>query len=497
MTKAIRQISRLLSHRTVLILIALGGYVLSTFVIAQGPLLPPGAPAPTMKTLEQVEPRTPIESLPFTISQSGSYFVTDDLTGSNGVAGITITASDVTLDLSGFTLFGVAGSLDGIDMTAAMTNNLIRNGTLRGWGQSGIRGLASMRSCTFEGLRLIENDDDGIVAGSYCVIRRCMAIGNGLDGFRTDAKAQVEYSTASGNGADGFDLGNEALVTYSSSSDNADFGIRTGFESSVIGAVANDNEDDGIRVSGQSIVSHCQASGNTTNGFTTGFGSTVLNSHAANNNRGYFMGGSSLISYSKASGNQNDGIVGTKDCMVYKCVAVQNVGDGVLVGAKSSVVNTTSANNQEDGISFLSDGRIDRCIVSGNSESGIELNDNGVVLDSSISQNVDGITATRSDCFIRGNYLSQNTGAAIDLRFGTGDHRIEGNSMHDNNTGLNIASGGSIVFKNTAEGNTVNYSIANANKVGSTLIPPNSGPINGSTGGAGLGTNDPWANFSY
>jgi len=40
---------------------------------AQGSLTPPGAPAPTMKSLDQIEPRTPISSLPFTISSSGSY----------------------------------------------------------------------------------------------------------------------------------------------------------------------------------------------------------------------------------------------------------------------------------------------------------------------------------------------------------------------------------------------------------------------------------------
>jgi len=30
---------------------------------AQGPLTPPGTPAPTMKSLDQIEPRTPIASL--------------------------------------------------------------------------------------------------------------------------------------------------------------------------------------------------------------------------------------------------------------------------------------------------------------------------------------------------------------------------------------------------------------------------------------------------
>ena len=55
-------------------------HVLTTgYVAAQGSLTPPGAPAETMKTLEQVEPRTPVSSLPFTITQSGSYYLTTTL----------------------------------------------------------------------------------------------------------------------------------------------------------------------------------------------------------------------------------------------------------------------------------------------------------------------------------------------------------------------------------------------------------------------------------
>src|SRR5262245_40285062 len=47
----------------------------STALMAQGPLAPPGPPAPLFKTLEQVEPRRPISSVPFTINQPGSYYV--------------------------------------------------------------------------------------------------------------------------------------------------------------------------------------------------------------------------------------------------------------------------------------------------------------------------------------------------------------------------------------------------------------------------------------
>src|SRR5262245_30915896 len=80
-----------------------------------GNLNPPaGTIAPTMKDLNTVEPRTPISSLPFTIGLPGSYYLTRDLTGTSGQYGIIVLASDVTLDMSGFALHGVPGSLDGI-----------------------------------------------------------------------------------------------------------------------------------------------------------------------------------------------------------------------------------------------------------------------------------------------------------------------------------------------------------------------------------------------
>lgn len=81
-------------------------------LFAQGALTPPGAPASTMKSLDQVEARTPISSAPFTISVAGSYYLTKPLSVTTGNA-ITINADGVTLDLNGFGISSTAASATG------------------------------------------------------------------------------------------------------------------------------------------------------------------------------------------------------------------------------------------------------------------------------------------------------------------------------------------------------------------------------------------------
>jgi hypothetical protein len=114
----------------------------ATFLHAQGPLTPPGAPAPTMKTLDQIEARRPIPSSPatpvsgphFTITEPGSYYFTGNVTVTDG-PGIVIEADNVTLDLNGFTLACSSSSqvsASGIDAGSAGygSNLTIANGNI-------------------------------------------------------------------------------------------------------------------------------------------------------------------------------------------------------------------------------------------------------------------------------------------------------------------------------------------------------------------------------
>ncbi len=106
-----------------------------TTVFAQGSLTPPGAPAPTMKTLDQVEARTAItnRTTAVTISEPGSYYLTANVTVDSGNA-ITIAASGVTLDLNGFTISSTAPSASGygILLSGGPRGVTIANGHIRG-----------------------------------------------------------------------------------------------------------------------------------------------------------------------------------------------------------------------------------------------------------------------------------------------------------------------------------------------------------------------------
>ena len=77
------------------------------------------------------------------------------------------------------------------------------------------------------------------------------------------------------------------------------------------------------------------------------------------------------------------------------------------------------------------------------------------------------------------------------------ESRIEGNNVMGNDRGIDVDQLGNFIVRNTASANTVNYDIVANNKVGVIVSAPNSGAISGSTGGSGVGSTDPWANFTY
>ena len=168
---------------------------------AQGNLTPPGAPGPTMLTLSQIEPRTPISSLPFTISAPGSYYLTGNLSPGVNQNGIIVAADNVTIDLDGFTLSGGGGgSGEAIWSSTARQNVVIRNGTLRNWPGSGVNFYDSGSVLTtVENIQSISNGFTGIAVKNGSHVKDCLTVGNGIRGILVDTDTLVEHCKASGN----------------------------------------------------------------------------------------------------------------------------------------------------------------------------------------------------------------------------------------------------------------------------------------------------------
>ena len=93
----------------------------------------------------------------------------------------------------------------------------------------------------------------------------------------------------------------------------------------------------------------------------------------------------------------------------------------------------------------------------------------------------------------------QRPGAAIGagIKVTGPDCRVESNTFMRNDVGIDVQFTGNFIVRNTAAGNTTNYQIVVSNKVGVIVNAPNSLAISGSTGGTGVGSTDPWANFSF
>lgn len=290
--------------------------------VAQGTLTPPGPPAPTMKTLQQIEPRTPISSLPHTISAPGSYYVATNLTGVAGQNGITISASGVTLDLMGFELVGGPGTGTGITVLG-YANIVIRNGTVRGWGDGGALGFYG-EHVTLERLRAIQNT--GIGLGGAGSMTDCRAYSNTVHGLANLGAGVVRGCVAQNNGGDG--ISSTGPVRESHAVGNAGRGILSA--SSVLDSVADNNGLAGIAVEAGGLVRKCAARMNTTIGISGDLGSQIQDC--------------------TVSSSGTTGIVVTARGTVRDCTLFGNGGSGIVAGIGSTVRGNTLRQNSGDGI---------------------------------------------------------------------------------------------------------------------------------------------------
>jgi hypothetical protein len=338
-----------------------------------------------MKTLDQIddkldtidaklEKRTPISSLPFTISTSGSYYLTGNLqfTAASGHA-ITIGASNVTLDLMGFTLSSTSAVTgDAIHLNSALHNIAVVNGVIAGLTTVTISGTAPDQtwsvspagfaygvraplgnSCHFNNLRISGCRETGLAAGAQPVVTRV---------------------SATENGDVGISISDDGTVANCSASSNGGFGISGGSAS----------------------VTSCSASSNGKNGISA---ATVASSKADRNGANGIVALS--VNDAASTFNNNAGIAASS---VYNSTASNNGGHGILrAGGYGTFVNCLSNSNRFNGFAATL-GTITNCTAVFNGNNGISATD-GVVSFCKAAENntanngsvdIDAVGATRT-----------------------------------------------------------------------------------------------------
>jgi parallel beta-helix repeat protein len=306
--------------------------VLATYIVAaqatlaQGPLAPPafpapdpalnnlGQPIPNMKTLTQVEPRVPISAAQtpgdvdalFKITQPGSYYLTGNVTGVPDKHGIEIAASDVTLDLNGFTIRSSNAPTDGITgiTTAGVARDgiTIRNGRLFGWPDGAIAIATASRGAVLEQLVINSgaNSGGGVVVGVEARIFACTVTGANATGISTQERAVIEFCQVF-NSAGGINVGNGSTVKNCLVRQNTGgVGIVAANSSAIEGNMVYGN------ASGIHVGTDCVVRGNTLE--SNNFGSPSVgilaqgSSNLIDSNAAYFNG-TNIKAESGTSGN--------------------------------------------------------------------------------------------------------------------------------------------------------------------------------------------------
>jgi len=305
-----------------------------------------------MKSLSQIEPRTPVDAIntpgdasaQYIITQPGSYYLTGNITVATAKDGIDIFGNDVTLDLNGFEMTGADDS-DGIVVNS--TNVVVRNGTLRNWSAGVVDNINS--ACVLERVRVYGCVNSGFEFYDHCTFTGCVGTANGYAGIEFGNDCVVTGCLVSSNGT-GIIGGWGCVLSDSQAIANSSFGfdLQDNFN---ISKCAADFNSAGFNLGNNGRIRDCMAYTNSGSGFVMLSGSSIRECTASGNSVSGIVveGGDSVVTDNHCSANLTDGIgtIGTGN-RIENNQTRNNGAYGIIsnggAGADVVVRNTSSGN---------------------------------------------------------------------------------------------------------------------------------------------------------
>ncbi len=458
-------------------LLCAGSFSIISPAYSQSTLTPAAPPGDTMKTLEEVEPRTPLDPDTFlSISTPGSYYLTGDIERSSGNA-IVIKSDDVTIDLNGFTLrgthsFATRSAIWVSGDAPRIKNVVIKNGKFSGNWRASVS-LSGVDNVVLEDLEIfgggnagLEDFADESELNSNVTIRNVNINGDGnlfeggINLFMTQSFqiSNVQIKNCSGPGINIDDPSSTVPPTSTSGM------IRNTTVADCSAGIMVDEIDTGFKehpvTVRDCVVMDCSGPGISVYG-------RVINCQALRNTDGIEA---TSVEGSLAEDNTSDGIIAN---YVKDCVSYSNDVDGIVA---RTVLDSTAAYNNMNGIFMRAGyGMIRNNVANGNGEAGIYVPSDQTVL-----------FTRRYKAKIADNYVVNNglVGIEVDTTFcfivrnvaaGNGERDEDGNIPNLNSYDF---------AANNFYGEIVDLEGASAPAVNGNSAPSN------------LTTTDPWANFA-
>ena len=431
---------------------------LSSGVRAQGSLTPPaGPPAPVFKTLNQIEARTPISSVTgdataiHVIKLPGSYYLTGDVTGGTGKAGIRIEAVNVNIDLNGYALDAVVGSTAGIQTTAPGGPIMVRNGIIRGFAN----GLDILGATQFVGqdIQVVSPQDTGIKFDGQGILERVTINGGKGNGIEATAISRVKIR----------DCRIQALTrTTLATGINAEQGVVENCHISGVSGVGS------YGISAAKSVTGCTIQAITSSGLGRAVGiqaEFVSDCTIADVSQ---TGTAGAVGVSNARGASRCNVLNLSGSDATGFLSVQRLTDSDA----SSLTGTTAVTGIGD-CATVHNCRASGLISASGMITGISLPARARATENVVSLGAGTGMLLRDYCVASGNTvgLPLGTGTGISGATPVTGVRIEGNHVSGGATGLLANDTSAVVVRNTVAGATTHYTVHAGVSVANSTAP--------------------------